>query len=61
MITIQNLIAFAKKFILDALVGAGVLRGDGWKHISGFTDRFKVSKEDPRIEVEIESEAEHGS
>lgn len=54
-------IAFAKKFILDALVGAGVLQGDGWKHISGFTDRFRVSKENPRIEVEIESEAEHGS
>lgn len=26
----------AKKFILDGLIKAGILKGDGWKHIAGF-------------------------
>jgi len=47
-------IAFAKKFIQDALVSAGVLQGDGWKHIEGFTDFFEVDSESPRIEIFIE-------
>lgn len=46
-------IAFAKKFIQDALVGYGVLEGDGWRHIAGFTDEFYIDKENPRIEVTI--------
>lgn len=52
-------IAFAKKFILDALVSSGVLRGDGWKYITGFTDEFRVSRDKPRIEVEIEEAGSH--
>ena len=46
-------IAFAKKFIQDALVKSGVLAGDGWKHIAGFTDEFYIDKENPRVEVII--------
>lgn len=46
-------IAFAKKFVLDALVSNGVLIADGWKGVSGFTDTFFVDKDDPRIEVDI--------
>lgn len=46
-------IAFAKKFILDGLVTAGILEGDGWKYIKGLSDDFEVDKEFPRIEVEI--------
>ena len=46
-------IAFAKKFIQDALVKRGVLEGDGWQHIAYFTDEFKVDKDNPRIEVVI--------
>lgn len=46
-------IAFAKKFIQDALVGLGVLQGDSWQHIVGFTDEFYIDKENPRIEVII--------
>lgn len=46
-------IAFAKKFIQDALVKMGVLKGDGWQHIVRFTDNFKIDKDNPRIEVEI--------
>lgn len=46
-------IAFGKKFIQDALVACGVLKGDGWQHIAGFTDEFYIDKENPRIEVII--------
>lgn len=46
-------ICFAKKFIFDALVKSGTIKGDGWKDVEGFTDEFFVDKENPRIEVEI--------
>jgi len=45
-------ISFAKKFILDGLVLAKVLEGDGQKHIAGFIDKFYV-EDKPRVEVEI--------
>lgn len=47
-------IAFAKKFILDALVGCGVLSTDGWKGVIGYSDYFYVDPEYPRIEIEVE-------
>lgn len=47
-------IAFAHKFVQDALVDTGVLGGDGWKHIMGFRDMFIVDKDRPRVEVIIE-------
>lgn len=46
-------ICFAKKFIFDALVKSGTIKGDGWRDVEGFTDEFFVDKENPRIEVEI--------
>ena len=46
-------VAFAKKFIQDALVASGMLRDDGWDYITGFTDDFRVDKDNPRIEVTI--------
>lgn len=46
-------IAFAKKFIQDALIKTHVLKNDGWKEIEGFTDKFSVDKKNPRVEVEI--------
>lgn len=46
-------ICFAKKFILDALVAHGVIGGDGWKYVTGFTDEFFVSSK-PRIEIDID-------
>ena len=52
-------IAFAKKFVQDALVNAGVLRDDGWNHVVGFSDRFGVDKINPRIEVLIKEVAEN--
>ena len=47
-------IAFAKKFILDALCTKGILTGDGWREIKGFNDDFEISKDRPRIEVIIQ-------
>lgn len=49
----DNISSFGRKVIQDALVSAGVLKDDGWKHIVGFSDKFEVDKENPRIEVLI--------
>lgn len=39
-------IAFAKKFILDGLILAGVLINDGWKQIKSTKDEFYLSDQD---------------
>lgn len=49
-------IAFARKFIQDALVRARVLENDGWRHIAGFSDEFAVDRASPRVEVIITDE-----
>lgn len=49
----DNISSFGRKVIQDALVDAAVLRGDGWKHVVGFSDRFEVDRDNPRIEVKI--------
>lgn len=46
-------IAAAKKFILDAMVTAGVIENDGWKQISGWSDRFSIDKKHPGVAVEV--------
>lgn len=46
-------IAWAKKMIQDALVHAGTLKGDSWRHIVGFTDDFAVDQKNPRVEIKI--------
>lgn len=51
--TDRDNIAFARKFVQDALVKAGVLKNDGWDDVVGFSDRFEVDKEHPRIEIII--------
>lgn len=51
-------ITFGRKIIQDALVKAGVLKDDGWKYIVGFSDRFEVDRENPRIEVTIKEVVE---
>jgi Holliday junction resolvase RusA-like endonuclease len=49
-------IAFAVKFIHDGLVQAGVLEGDGRKHISSFSHAgFFIDKENPRVELEVKT------
>lgn len=46
-------ISFAKKFILDGMVKGGLIQGDGWKYINGFTEVFRVDAKNPRIEVKF--------
>jgi len=52
-------ISFAKKYILDGLVAAKVLEGDGWSHIIGFTDEFVYDKDNPHIEVILSDGPNH--
>ena len=47
-------VAYAKKYIEDALVKCGILQGDGWKHKVGHADYFYIDKDNPRIEIEIQ-------
>lgn len=49
----DNICAFGRKVIQDALVKARYLSNDGWKNIRGFEDHFEVDAKNPRIEVEI--------
>ena len=49
----DNISSFGRKVIQDALVQCGVLKDDGWKYVVGFSDRFEVDKNNPRIEVKI--------
>lgn len=46
-------IVFARKFIQDGLMTAGILKNDGWDDIEGFQDVFEIDAANPRIEVEI--------
>ena len=45
-------VAFAKKFILDAMVKHGKLKDDNRKYVTAFTDTFTYDKE-PRVILEI--------
>lgn len=49
----DNVSSMGRKVIQDALAACGVLKKDGWKEISGFTDDFHCDKNNPRIEVLI--------
>ena len=46
-------IAFAKKFILDAMVKNGKLQNDNRKYVMAFTDSFEYGKE-TKVILEIE-------
>ena len=47
-------VAFARKFVFDALVERGILGNDNWAWVDGFADSFRVNAANPRIVVEIE-------
>jgi hypothetical protein len=49
----DNVAGFAHKVIFDALVERGVLTGDGWGVVLGWTDRFAVDASFPRIEFTV--------
>lgn len=46
-------IAFAKKFVLDGMVAAGVIEGDGQSRVVGLQDTFAVDPARPRVVVEV--------
>ena len=46
-------ICFAKKFILDALQKANVIKNDNHKHVSGFIDKFEYADKS-KVIVELE-------
>lgn len=46
-------IDFAKKFILDGLVLAGVLPDDSRKYVTGTSCICHVDKDNPRVEIQI--------
>lgn len=50
---LDNISAFAHKVIQDGLVKGGTIENDGWKHIKGFSDKFYLDSENPRIEIII--------
>lgn len=45
--------AGGRKVVLDGLVQAGVLPGDGWDHVEGWADSFAISKDAPGARVRI--------
>lgn len=47
-------VAFAKKFVLDGLVEAGVLEDDGQRHVVALQDTFEIDPASPRVVVEVE-------
>ena len=49
----DNISAFGRKIIQDALVDCGILKNDGWAFIDSFSDYFIVDKQKPRVEIEV--------
>lgn len=47
-------IAFAKKFILDGIVMAGVLPNDNHKYVGNFQDKFIIDKTRPYVSCKVE-------
>lgn len=55
MRTDKDNVAFAKKFILDALQEAGVIAKDSWRLCTPYDSGFLVSKANPRTIVTVRS------
>lgn len=49
----DNVAAGGRKLILDGLVMAGVIKGDGWNVVQSWADSFNVRPEKPGVEVTI--------
>jgi hypothetical protein len=46
-------IASAKKYILDGMQKAEIIKNDNWNCINSFKDNFYIDKNNPRIEIII--------
>lgn len=53
----DNIAGIGKKFILDALVKAGILPDDGWDEIAGWTDVWRVQKDNVGVLITLEPHA----
>jgi len=49
----DNVAAGGRKLVLDGLVKAGVLKGDGWRFVQSWTDRFDVAADRPGVAVTL--------
>ena len=49
-------VTFAAKFIMDAIVGAGIIPDDSQKWVRSITNEIAVDKDNPRVEVHISDE-----
>lgn len=52
----DNVAAGGRKLILDGLVAAGVLPGDGWRYVTGWADFFDISARHPGVGLHINDE-----
>lgn len=50
-------IRYGAKMVLDGLRECGRLPNDGWGWVVGMSDAWAVDKQNPRVEVSIETEA----
>ena len=48
-------VSAAIKFILDGLQHSNIIEGDGWKHINSICHVFEIDKNNPRVEIHLES------
>ena len=48
----DNIMA-GQKFIFDGLVNARVLKNDGWKEIGDISHKFRVDKDNERVEIRL--------
>lgn len=49
----SNLSAGMHKVVEDALQVEGVLANDGYKNVAGYTERFFLDRDNPRIDIEL--------
>ena len=49
----HNVSADGHKWVVSALVAAGVLPDRRWKHVKGFVDAFHIDGDNPRVVVRI--------
>lgn len=49
----DNFTSAGRKFFLDGIQKAGIITNDGWKNVGGFSDKWYVDSDHPRLEVTI--------
>lgn len=49
----DNVCGAGAKFCMDGLVMAGILPNDTMEWVEGFVHKFKIDKENPRVEIKV--------